>query len=333
MFARLMAVLLTCAAVTPAQALELQLFGDVAFSVAPGEDEASFEVGALGIYAKEQVGPDFTILSETVVELDDEFTSIDIDRLSVDYTPTEWLGFRLGRDHVPLGYYSQAFHHTLLYQLAAERPFIVEFENNEGPLPAHFVGLIVHGRFALGEEAGLRYQIGVGNGRGDEPERVLSDGDEDPVKALVAQFALVDPLPGLELGLSGYLDEIPAGGALETRTKEQILSGHVVYRLHPVDLITEGHWIRHEGEESTQLFGGFFQFGYSFGLLQPYMRYEQLIRDVEDEWIAEDHPAHREFLRLGLHISPHERVVLKLEYAVETEETVHEGLVQAAFGL
>jgi len=317
---------------------------------AVAEDRPSyshFELGSVDIFAVSSINDEIRVLNEDVLKLTERGPSFGIMRLYVDYTPTEWLQLRLGRDHTPLGYFLQAYHHAQLFQPATARPVVSGFEAESGVLPVHFVGLVAHGsRPLIDDGLSLSYDLGVGNGRGQVATDVQSLGDRNSSKAWVGRLAFqVDAVEGLELGVSGYLDRIP-GGHADTRGNvlvpedldESIVGAHISYRGYPVEVMTEAYRVQHRGVDSGrdyELLGGYAHLGYSLGKFTPYTRYDYLWRDSADPFYnASASPPSAADVRAGIRYQPEDRVVLKLEYArVERRaQRVHLGVLQAAFG-
>lgn len=269
-------------------------------------------------------------------------TTFDLERIYLELAAGDFLAVRLGRDHLMLGRYMQAYHHALLFQLATARPRLLSFEDEGGPIPAHQVGAEALGDIHLSDTTDLHYAVRVGNGRGRFSDDVLNSGDRNLFKSLLAHLSL---RPGaLDVGISGYWDRIPAGytsEAGELLIKQDIVeligAVHAAYLEYPFDLQGEGYVVSHRSvgsSTSTKLLGGFVQLGYSFDRFTPYLRFEAVRRDREDVFFdASGVPNRIRELRAGMRMSLSERVVLKLEYVGDLKNEVHGGVAQAAFGL
>src|SRR5258707_10325413 len=81
-----------------------------------------------------------------------------------------------GRYHTPVGYWNTAFHHGAWLQTTITRPDIVRFGGTF--IPIHFVGFLAEGNIPSGG-AGLSYNVGVGNGRGNVIFRPGDAGDNN----------------------------------------------------------------------------------------------------------------------------------------------------------
>ncbi len=113
----------------------------------------------------------FRLLSELEVDPAWNLDSIDYDmeRLQVGWQiwPETTLWF--GRYHNPIGYWTMEHHHGHYMETSAERPRIVEFEDEGGPLPIHLTGFLLQGT-KLMDEASLEYDIGIASG-----PRIIND--------------------------------------------------------------------------------------------------------------------------------------------------------------
>ena len=252
---------------------------------------------------------------------------------------------RLGRDHLMLGHYTQAYHHALLFQLATARPVLLSFEHEGGMLPAHQIGLELLGKLELGEDLAIKYGFGVGNGRGQSSKDVLNRFDRNDFKSLIATVS-VQPLAveGLEFGVSGYIDRIPAGFTdddgvvlIDEEIDEVIGAVHAVLISYPVEAQVEGYYLRHEGRDSgmsSDLVGGYAQLGYTFGSTTPYARLEYVRCDASNVFFNISSTQDRVVeLRTGLRYSLASQAVLKFEYVGDFENKIHGGVLQAAFGM
>jgi len=324
---------------------KFKVYSDMNFVLTEHEDPA-FKIGGVDFFLTGDISEDFSALSENVLEiLGDEGTVFDLERIYLEWHPKRWFKLRFGRDHLMLGRYMQTYHHALFFQLATARPYMLAFEDEGGFLPAHQIGIEALGDIPLGEELDLHYALGIGNGRGQFSDDVLSTHDRNAFKSLVAQLSLLPHfLPGFEFGLSGYLDRIPPGFTdptgrvlLTESVDEQIGGAHIVYASYPFEAQAEGYYLVHRGREtglSTHLVGGFGQFGVSFEQLTPYARIEGADRSVGDTFFNISGAANRLLeLRTGLRYGLSDQAVLKLEYRRDFENRINGAVLQAAFGM
>lgn len=337
---------------TADEGLQIQYYGDVGAGWKQNNDPA-FVLGALDIFIVSALSDRITLVSENVLEVLDS-PVFDLERLYLDYSATPWFNLRLGRDHTPLGYYGQSFHHALLFQLGISRPDIVEFEDGGGALPSHTIGLTAWGTIAAGKALSIRYDFGVSNGRGTYADDILNAEDLNKHKAFIGRLS-VRPLafPGLEIGASAYLDKIEPSPTDPTNhhsvgtpigMSETVANGFVVYRQYPIDLIAEVYWIKHgldaevtnaDGQviNETSLMSAFVQLGVEFDAWTPYARYELIDRDEADPFFnASGTPVEETSVHGGIRYALHEKAVVKLEFERNLTEKSNSGAFQAAFG-
>jgi hypothetical protein len=328
--------------------LHWQLFADVNLSASNAKgSHPSFNIGGVDFFITGVISSYMRLLSENMLEFGmNGEAGLDLERIYLELDLTSWLSIRAGRDHIALGRYMTAFHHALLFQLTTERPHLLAFEDDGGFFAAHQIGVEALGKFALGDAVVLRYTLGVGNGRGHITDDVLSSFDRNGFKSITARVT-IEPLAvdGLELGISGYLDRIP-GGYVDPTTQtvlipedisELIGAAHAVYLSYPFDASVEAYVLNHRGRtthDSTNLVGGFAQFGVSFGDFTPYARYEHVQRSAGDVFYNASGVVTRiDELRLGVRYSFNAQAVLKLEYIGDFENNLHAAQLQAAFGI
>jgi hypothetical protein len=323
--------------------LNIKIFSDLNWVVQSRQNPA-FELGGVDFFLTGDLSEQFSALSESVLEVRESGPVFDLERIYLEWHPKRWLQVRLGRDHVMLGRYMQTYHHALLYQLATSRPALLAFEDEGGLLPAHQIGLEISGDVTL-PGTSLHYAAGIGNGRGQFADDIMNGSDRNAFRSLLGQLALLpDFAPGLELGLSGYLDRIPpgftdvAGNVLISEPlSEYIVAAHVAYTTYPIDAQAEAYWLRHEGVRSgqkTEMRGGFAQFGFGFDPWTPYARLEVFKRDANDLFYNVSN-AHVELVELrgGVRYSLTDQAVLKVEYSHEFQTTTRKLVIQTAFGM
>lgn len=332
---------------TPASAQDriLQLYGDVGLRADDSGAPPAFVVGGVDFFATAPLDPRIQATFENVLELIDGAPTFDLERLHVDFKVHEAFQVRVGRDHIPLGYYMQRFHHALLFQLATRRPTVLAFEDEGGVLPGHLIGVMVHGR--LGPQAALPvlYEVSAGNGRGTFTDDVLTDLDLNAFKSLSARLTVAPALAGdLAFGASVLYDRVPPADARPGNTlgpdeplDELIVGAHAVYRTFPLDLIAEEYYLLHTGRTSGEqwtLIGGFVQAGYEIGAVTPYARFDHVHRDAADPFYeVGDAPVDALDVLVGTRITFNQGAVLKLEVHHEQLAPENGATIQVAFGL
>jgi len=245
----LVASLGSIALALPARAdLALHAFADVNAHLSHAADHTHLDFNSnrfdlFGTGSHDRV----TVLSEVVLEVGDnnEFAP-DVERLQISYTFADYLRISAGRFHTAIGYYNDAFHHGAVFQLPSERPRTVRFEDDGGLIPAHFVGVHVDGRFPVGTDVRLRYDVQVANSRGPTRDVVVNAFDSLDAKAVNARLRLEFPVAegSAFVGVNTVFDkiaEIPGRPELS----ERMFGVHAVYQGPLLSLIAEGYLIRH----------------------------------------------------------------------------------------
>ncbi len=296
----------------PCQGFEFQGFGAVTAQARaqstddpqyadPKFDEAdgAFSLGQLDFFVSQSIGERLELLTELVVEGDPsgEF-AVDLERFQIGYLFSNLLTIRAGRIHTPLGFWNATYHHGAHLQPSIDRPDIIKFEDDGGPLPVHLIGLSADGYQKLGPII-TEYDVAVGNGAKVEGSLTSDPGsgtlvpnsvvDNDGRKA-VAFHADFRPtgLPDAGLGISGYLDRVEIFDTngpipLPSEVNQIILGGDLHYDRAPVQIIGEYYDVRDSQRITTSPLQGnfhnslfFIHAGYMLlNQLTLYARYEQ----------------------------------------------------------
>jgi hypothetical protein len=260
--------------------LQLRGFADVNYRVSNLKGETNtFAMGQLDLFITSRLSDRFSVLSELVLEASEENELlVDVERLLLQYTHNDYFKLAAGRYHTALGYYNTAFHHGTWFQTAVGRPFIFEFEDDEGILPIHNVGLTATGRVPSGK-LGLHYVAEIGNGRAHktpESEPVQIVVDENNGKAFnLGAYARPDWLPGFQAGFNVYRDRLTPEGS--PNIDETILAAHVVYQDSAWEFLNEALLVRHSilgGGRTFNTPGAYTQISRRFGKTSPYFRYQ-----------------------------------------------------------
>ncbi|HEY3092729.1 MAG TPA: hypothetical protein VGJ52_06520 [Vicinamibacterales bacterium] len=260
--------------------LQIHGFADVDY-VRTGEPltAGSFSLGQLDLFMSSTLSENTSVVGELVTEANDENAfGVDLERLLLQFKPSDYLNIGVGRYHTAIGYYNTAYHHGTWFQTATGRPFLFAFEDEGGPLPVHGVGVTVNGRIPSGK-LGLRYVAEVANGRTSRSrlaEPVQNVIDENNRKAFnIALLAQPDTLTGFQAGLSMYRDRLEP--AQLPRIRQTILSGHVVYHGHGLELLNEAVAIHHvpAGGSAVTTPAFYSQISQQFARkASPYFRYQ-----------------------------------------------------------
>ncbi len=265
-----------------AQRLTFQGFGDVTFRSNEGggrfdsnQDNNFFALGSLDLFLTSQISERISFLNETVFEPDGNV--LDIERLFIRYVVADYLKVTVGRVHTGLGYWNQAYHHGSWLQTTIDRPDVYRFEDDNGILPVHSVGIELTGTYDFGP-FDLDYTLNIANGRGEVVDEVQNVADRNDSKA-VGLMVSIKPeiMPGLFFGGNFYLDDIPEGSG-HGKIDELILGGHVGYLYSNWEFLLEGFNIEHDDNDVTNhaysTLGAYAQAAYRFGQWKPYYRYD-----------------------------------------------------------
>ncbi len=340
-------------AIAGASDLTLKVYGDTGFTIrnnaylpwttatsnadvyAPGVWN-SFSAPRFDLFASADVGK-LSFLSETMFEANDNNFTVDIERMQIAYLFENWLRIRAGRSHLAWGYYNDTYHHGNLFELTTSRPFSVNFEDSFGIVQSHNVGVGIDGTFDIGAAGLVRYDADVGNGRAPDVTSVALQFATKNEKAVNVRLRWM-PIDGLILGINGMRDVVPPlpspvpNEAGRPSTEELVAGAHVVYTENHFLVDTEVFAMRHNpiGADSTDIYGGFAEIGYSLGAFTPYVRPEYLRfpagGDIIYQYSADSaqgalvgggsiYSGSRDFtdVRLGVKWTPIPQLALKLE--------------------
>lgn len=260
-------------------------FADVKYyaSDRPGQKN-TFGLGELDFFVTSQLSEDVSLLDENVVSADSENAfGFEVERLLLQYTPSDYFNVAVGRSHTAIGWYNNAYHHGTWFQTATDRPFVFNFEDNEGLIATHNVGISISGLIPSGR-LGLHYVAEVGNGRnytkGQESVQTVRDNNDH--KAInVALFARPSRWPGLQAGVSVYHDLLTTDGLPDIT--QTIFCGHAIYSTPAFEWLNEALLFRHEAAGVVHYTPAFYtQLAKQFGKFRPFVRYQYLNAPVAD---------------------------------------------------
>ncbi len=211
----------------------------------------------------------------------------DMERLQAGWrlNPTHTVWF--GRYHNPIGYWNVEHHHGHYMETSAERPRILEFEDEGGPLPIHLFGLLLQGTQAIGD-AGLQYDLGVASGpkiKGDEFEPV--DVIRHPTLnklALVARLAYrPDATRDDQYGVFLARTRIPVEDLSFTQVDQNLAGIYISRDIGRLRLFGEAMRITHQlsqnaGAEWPSYWAGYIQAEYKLvpNVWTPFARQESI---------------------------------------------------------
>jgi hypothetical protein len=286
------------------QAFTLNGFSDVTYTTTEndgnGQSNNGFNLGQLDFYVAEQISDRIDVLAEFVIESPGDGFVIDLERLQVGYALNNTNKVRAGRFHNLLGYWNLAFHHGAHLSTSIGRPFFLEFEDDNGVIPTHMVGLwwasrvdTGAGRIDFGLMAGNGASL-TGDGSGDSVElNPDSGGDQDNEKAVSANLTFrPKAVRGLEVGISGQFGTIivgndgssgttiQPGGVTVTEIEQTLYGVHAAYQANNLELLAEYYAWNHDTTPAMTFDDSdafYVQAGYLVGgNTTPYVRYESL---------------------------------------------------------
>jgi hypothetical protein len=313
--------------------LTLRAFSNVDFALNEEGLPDTFALGQFDTFMTSALSEDLSVLAEVVFEFgEDNQAVLDVERVQLKWAPSDLFSLTAGRMHTPLGYWNQTYHHGAWFQTTAGRPEMYLFEDDGGILPVHMVGLQAAGTWHT-RAAELKYSVAVVNGRGRIPDEIPNAQDATDGKA-VSLWTGVAPsaVPGLELGVAGYLDTLPPDGVeRQEDLRERILGGYLVYQRRGVELLAEVSRILHEGQgQEYETWGYYAQAGVRFGRCTPYYRFDRVDVADGDPFLS---PLDVTMHTAGLRIDVQTWAALKGEYHHRREngDGIDSGRFQAAF--
>lgn len=318
-----------------APSLSLRGFGDFqydyvdqSFKDFPDKDTNHFTNGDVGFLIYSQISQKLSFFSETQFEFKSGGeTDFDVERVLLKYEHADWLNISIGRDHTPLGYWNQHYHHASWSHTTVERPVIYRFEGDDGILPVHYVGLGLFGKVGF-NFGNIDYSLMIGNGRGKDTRSVQIVEDLNDDKQVAFKFT-IEPtaLEGFGIGANILYDVIPNDPDVvgrENEIDEVIAGAHLYYTRDPYELIAEYQYIRHDDLRTTKSHhGGYLQLAYIINKFKPYYRLDVLDITSDDAYFAglrnvEDGIQHT----LGVRYEWFPFAALKLEYRRMDSDTV-----------
>ena len=300
--------------------LEFHGFADVEYRASdrPGQKNA-FGLGQLALFVTSRLAEDVSVLNENVIEANNknEF-GFEIERLLLQYTPSDYFNVAVGRSHTAIGWYNNAYHHGTWFQTATGRPFVFNFEDNEGIIATHNVGVSFSGLIPSGR-LGLHYLAEVGNGRDYSTgrEAVQTVVDNNGHKAVnLALFARPTRWPGLQAGVSVYHDRLTTDTLPDIT--QTIFAAHAIYYTPAFEWLNEGMLFRHAPSGTGQVHytpAFYTQIARQFGPFRPFVRYQYFNAPATDPLFAHlGLSGLRHGPSVGLRYDFTELATLKLQY-------------------
>jgi hypothetical protein len=263
--------------------LHLDVFGDVGVQ-GYNHVPSTFEFGSLDLFMNARLSDKFSALGEVLfIAQSDNTVGLDIERLWLQYRPSNYFIASIGRYHTWVGYYNSHYNKAEYLETTTDRPFVYAFDDQGGVLPMQEIGVSITGRIPSGR-LGLNYVLELGNGRawGGTAEPVQNYQDANNSKSINGGlFMRPDQLRGLQMGFSLRYDNLTVPGP---PVAETIATSHVVFDNGKYEILNEGVLVRHV-EPTGPVFttSAFYtQWSRAFGRYRPYFRYEYFNAPSDD---------------------------------------------------
>jgi len=269
-------------------------YSDKRIGESVNEGNTFFSLGEFDLFITSKLSNRISFFSETVFEFESTGeVEPDVERLLIRYDINSLLKVDVGKVHAPIGYWNRLYHHGAWFQTTVERPQIVQFEDEGGPIPTHGTGIQLSG-IAMFEGFDMNYFFGIFNGRGINTEHIQNASDVNDEKAFCFQIEVAPHslIEGLSLGPTIYYDVIPEDETNPNRSneiREIIYGGHIVYLLKNIEVLVEAFEIDHDefSGDVFNTFGGYAQCAYSINKFKPYYRYDYINYDNNDPFYGE----------------------------------------------
>jgi hypothetical protein len=259
-----------------------QGYGDLNFMQSDQHQNNGIFLGDFNLLLTSRLSDKASFLGEMVMQTDaNQMFQIMPERALLLYSPNEYFHLSLGRYHMRIGYYNNAYHHGAAYLMpTVDRPLLVAFADQGGVLPIHKNGASLTGRIPSGA-LGLNYvaELGYGPSNMDmsNSNAMMTVTDAHNGRAYnLGFFAKPTPWQPVRFGFNFYhSDRIPMG---MPTFSENIFATHFIYQTFGFQFLNEAAMIRH----SADMMGTFNTTGFyseisrRWGLWRPYFRYQLL---------------------------------------------------------
>jgi hypothetical protein len=237
--------------------LQFRGFADTLFtdSNQKGAHSTFSEGAGFDFFMTGRMSDQFSAVAEMLIEYvpTTNATSLDLERLELHYTPSDYFNLTAGRFHTAIGYYNTAYHHANWLLPTVTRPTLFAFEDQGGILPTHNVGLSANGAIPSGP-LGLHYIAEIGNGRSANALSAVQVAQDDNSRKSYnfAAFSRPAAIPGFQTGFSVYGDRYYPTGL--PKIGETIWDGYVTYHPSGFEFTSEALVIRHALEGTNVVF-------------------------------------------------------------------------------
>lgn len=266
-------------------------FGDISYLSDDASTKEGFAIGQAVAHLSASLDDSFSVFGEFSMTARDSSYSASVERIIVKYDFSDRFKLSAGRYHSPVGYWNTAFHHGAWLQTTVSRPEFVKFGSRI--VPIHFVGALVEGSLP-GNNLGLSYKAGFGNGRHANIAQAGDAGDINGERAWVLQVN-ASPLEyyGLNVGLGFYSDRVSPDDRPDV--DEQTVSAYLVWAKESPEILVEfmhsTHDLVSDGAISGDVDAWYAQIAYRLKgkkrQWKPYARVEQTRVDDSDPLLGD----------------------------------------------
>jgi hypothetical protein len=316
-----------------AQETQIKGFNDV--KVGNKNDTLSqrgFAVGEFDLFITSRINDKTTFLAEVVFAWDSEKQNwrLDVERVFTRYSVSNLVNISAGKFHTPFGYWNNAYHHGTLIQPTIDRPNILRFEDDNGFLPIHQVGIQLDGSFESRFNPSYTLMLSNGQANGNS-----GGGSQYNSPLALSWAANIEPFSGAKFTISGMANKIPAGSITyqqATKKNPKGLTEDTYYQMYnasasyffgslPIELCAEYYTISNTMVSSgtSRANGGFVYVGFNKYKIIPYILYNNIRYDANEKFFEQNN---LDGFTGGLRYSISPKAVLKLEYTNERNKNL-----------
>jgi hypothetical protein len=266
-------------------------YGDVSYKSRKDNNRPGFDYGIIDLFIasspmpKLQFGAEVALYRNRGGEL-----APDLERAFVKYNWRPELTVAVGRFHTPLGYWNSAFHHGAFMQPIIDRPYLFNYEEEEGILPLHSIGVMVSGR-NIGD---VHFGYDLSWGSPLSTQGIVPDNKP----TLGAVNVQIEPISDFIFGASASLNKRAAGSTTALTTGSGTLAADLeqtsagVYVAHfgsQTELVIDQQFVQHKTPStgvSVNSHGGYAYGGLRFGDFIPYVFVQNMYVDSRDVFLA-----------------------------------------------
>ena len=283
-----------------------------------GDSLKRFIVGEIDLVTSIQLSDRWRAILEGVIQTDDEgvvnIVPIGIERALIEYRANDYLNVEAGSYRTSIGYFGTAYMRGSWLQTAISRPRIFSFEEDNGFLPLHSMGVSISGAIPSGS-VGLHYIAETGNSHTwGWPRSTGNKSVQFHGAVNLALLARPRHLPGMQAGISLYRDSFSPEAAYELNRR--ILAAHIIYRKGRLEFLNEGMiaLFRYESHRIANVPGFYSQLGFRVhGSWTPFVRYENLSAHAAAQNVIEQYMPWRNVYLGGARYDVLENLALKVE--------------------